>query len=522
MVVDRRQGLVETLIRLRVSEHPDSTWLKFKDQRITWGQTLSNCQRFANGLVELGVTPSDALGVICSNRPEFLWAHFGAGFIGATSIPINTSQRGNALEHIFNDAKVRWVVGEWNILEQLGSEIASCPHLDGIVAIDPPKYPTLNETRIVTFESLMCAQDSEPQVEVLSSPPAAGMLYTSGTTGPPKGVVSTKADPGGLLEILNALEVAAGETMYCALPLFHGNALLISTLGSMVLDAQLGLSERFSVSHFFDELKLYEAVEFNALGAIVSILMSRPPSSKDRDHQVRTVLSAGCPDHLWQDFEKRFGVKLVEFYGMVDAPGLLLNRDSVVGSMGKPVGGSEFALQSPNGNILGPGKIGELVFRTPLGKSTSYHNNQEATEEAWRDGWFHTGDLAETNPDGYYFFRGRMKESIRRRGENISPWEIESVVSTHPNVIECAAHAVPSSLGEDEVKLCVVLREPRSTSQQEIYDHCVGKMANYCLPRFIEVVEELPKTSTLKISYKDLRSRPLTDDTWEHDKEGTG
>ncbi len=505
-------GIVEQLIRSRTSLHPDDIWLKWEDSTFTWQEVLSYCQRIANGLIELGAVPGDIVGIICRNRPEFLWAHFGASFMGVKSVPINISQRGNALTHILNDSAAKFIIVERELLPDLSQLLESSPSVTKIIVIDCDE----KQGKYYSFEQLYDAPDCEPQVQVENAVGAAGMLYTSGTTGPPKGVVSDRVDGSGFLPILTAMGVSAGETMYCALPLFHGNGLLISTLGSMVLDAKLALSSKFSASRFFEEASKFEAVEFNALGAMISILLSRPVSSSDREHKIRTVLSAGCPPNRWREFEERFGVKLVEFYGMVDAPGLLLNQDGKIGSMGKPVGGCEFEVFDDADKPLPPGQVGELVFRTPLGASTSYHNNPEATNSAWRDGWFHTGDSAEKDDEGYFYFKGRKKESIRRLGENISPWEIESVVNAHPEVLESAAHAVPSELGEDEVKLCVVLDKDSSLTHSELFQYCQGKMASYCVPRYIEFVDAIPKTETLKIQYQKLRSTPFTPNTWDH------
>ena len=200
-----------------------------------------------------------------------------------------------------------------------------------------------------------------------------------------------------------------------------------------MLDAKFALAERFSASRFFDDCRRYDAVEFNTLGGMISILLKQPPRPDDADNPVRTVLSAGCPPDRWEEFERRFGVRIVEWFGMVDSPGFLLNTEGRVGSMGKPIGGIEFAgHRRRRANRSGPGAVGELVFRHPQGQLTYYHKLPEATETAYRGGWFHSGDLAERDDDGFYYYRGRKKESMRRLGENISAWEIETVVNGHP------------------------------------------------------------------------------------------
>jgi crotonobetaine/carnitine-CoA ligase len=345
-------------------------------------------------------------------------------------------------------------------------------------------------------------------------------MYTSGTTGPPKGIVATKYDTNPLQILLQTSGVQPGETMYTSLPLFHGNALLVSMLGSMLLDARFALGERFSASRFFNECRKYDAVEFNTLGGMISILLKQPPRPDDKDHPVRVVLDAGCPPGTWEEFERRFSVRIIEWFGMVDAPGILMNDVGKVGAMGKPVADLEFRVVDEDDNPLPPGEMGELVFRHPQGQLTHYHKLPEATEKAYAGGWFHSGDLAVMDEEGFFYYKGRKKESLRRRGENISAWEIESVVNQHPDVLESAVYAVPSELGEDEVKVEVALRPGVSLAPEELLDFCQGKMAHYAVPRYVEFVEALPKTATQRNQYATLRQRGITEQTWDREAVG--
>ena len=186
--------------------------------------------------------------------------------------------------------------------------------------------------------------------------------------------------------------------------------------------------------------------------------------------------------------------------------------------MGKPAGDVLFKVVDDNGVELSPGEVGELVLHHPLGRMSEYHNLPDATDDAYRDGWFHTGDLAETDTDGYFYYRGRKKESMRRRGENISAWEVESVLNRHPAIVECAAHAVPSELGEDEVKVVVVLKKGEHLDPSELLQYCEGKMAYYAIPRYVEYVDEIEKTPTQRIRYEELKKRGITSSTWDREK----
>jgi carnitine-CoA ligase len=514
--VARAQSAVEQVIRGHAAKQPKEIWLKWKDGGYTYADVLSNAQRAANGLVALGVKPGERVAIMMGNRPEFLWVHFGINFIGAHSVPINTSQRGATLQHILANSDSVAVVFEESLRDAVLSVKDKVPTLRATVVADGAAGGGVD----TTLEKLLDHADREPDVDVTEPSAAVGMMYTSGTTGPPKGVVATGYDMGPLQTVFGAIGVKPGETMYTALPLFHGNALLISAIGSISIGAKLALAEKFSASRFWDDCRKYDAVEFNTLGGMISILMKQPAKPNDRDNPVRVVLSAACPANVWKEFEDRFGVRLVEFYGMVDSPGFLLNDVGKVGSMGKPIGGVEFRVVDDDEKPLPAGKVGELVFRHPKGALTLYYKLPDATSEAYRGGWFHSGDLAEYDADGFYYFRGRKKASMRRRGENISAWEIESVLNEHPKILESAAYAVPSELGEDEVMVAVVIRPGEKLRPGEVLDFCQGRMAHYAVPRYVDFVEEIPKTGTHRVQYGILRERGITPTAWDREQAG--
>jgi crotonobetaine/carnitine-CoA ligase len=350
--VPRAQGPVEQIVRQRVAEHPDATWLKWQDDEVAWRDVLSNAQRAANGLLELGVRPGERVAILMGNRPEFLWAHLGIGFIGAASVPVNISQRGPTLQHILRDSGATAVIFTDDLRDALAAVAGDLTGLRHTVVVGGHAGNGADWD----FDRLMSGADREPEVELAEPAGSVGMMYTSGTTGPPKGVVAAKYDTTPLQTLLRTSGVRPGETMYTPLPLYHGNALLVSAIGSMILDAKLALAPRFSASRFWDDCRRYAAVEFNTLGGMISILLKQPPGPGDRDHQVRVVLSAGCPPDRWEEFQRRFGVRIIEWFGMVDSPGILLNDAGRVGSMGRSgVAGVEFRVVGENGRS-GPGR----------------------------------------------------------------------------------------------------------------------------------------------------------------------
>jgi carnitine-CoA ligase len=508
----RTRSALEQVFLQRVSDHPHDTWLKWQDTQYSWAQAVANIRRAANGFLELGVQPGERVAIMMGNRPEFLWAHFGLLLIGGVSVPVNISQRGPVLAHILRDSGAVVVVADGDLQQPLAAVRNELTSLRCAVVL----ASKVTGPRDVDFDWLMARSDADPDVTIPDGISTGGLMYTSGTTGPPKGVVATRGDWTPIARLLDASGVQAGETMYTALPLYHGNALGVSTVGSIMLDAKLALAPRFSASRFWDDCRRFEAVEFNTLGGMISILLKQPRGDGDRDHAVRTVLSAGCPAQAWEDFEKRFGVRIIEWFGMVDSPGILLNDVGRRGSMGRSgVAGVEFAVVGDDDRPLSPGQVGELVFRHPGGQMTHYHDLPEATEAAYRGGWFHSGDLASCDADGFFYYRGRKKESMRRLGENISAWEVESVLNSHPAILESAAYAVPSELGEDEVKVCVVRQQGAALSAEELVLFCQGQLAYFAIPRYVEFVDELPKTATHRNQYGVLRARGITPGTWD-------
>ena len=499
----------------RRDQHPDAPALVFEGRTLSWGEYATQSVQVANGLVDLGFGPGARVGMFLGNRPEFLFTYLGLNAARLAAVPVNTGQRGAALRHILAHSQARAVVVDAELVDALLGAWPD-PPFDIFVVGGDEGAPAAGRR----FEELISNRTTLPVLPTGPGQPV-GILYTSGTTGPPRGVVADGYDLRPAQVLLSHMGAEPGETVYTCLPLFHGNALMLSAMGSIWNDWVLALGKRFSASRFWDEIRSVGAVSFTALGAMIPILLKAPPSPGDRDHNVRTVVSAACPAWAWRAFEDRFGVRLVEFYGMVDSPGLLVNDVGRVGAMGRAVTGVDFRVVDDDDRPVSDGTIGELVFRHPSGRLTHYHNNPAATAEAYRGGWFHSGDLARRDTDGFFSFAGRKKASIRRRGENISAWEIENVVNQIDGVLECAAHPVSSELGEDEVKVAVVLRPGAALHPSELIARCEGEMASYAVPRYVEYRSELPKTATHRVRYAALNDEGITQETWDRDEQGS-
>ncbi len=509
---------LESVILQRRDAHPNETFLKWKDEEIAWGDFVDHLYAMVAGFWDAGIRAGERVAIMMGNCPEFLYTYYAMVFMGVGAVPLNTAQRGEALAYILNDSGASAIVIDEGLLEYFTSIRDRVPTVRLLVVRG--SIPS-SVGDAVTVEEWLKAGGGRPPIDPHVSIPADNILYTSGTTGPPKGVINRGINPTNIVKLWEPTGVRPGETVYTSLPLFHGNAIGVTTLGAIILDYKLALGERFSASRHWDECRKYNAVEFNTLGAMIPILLKQQERPDDGDNPVRVVLSAACPAYAWRPFEERFKLRLIEWFGMVDSPGFLMNTSGKVGSMGRPLPQFEFKVVDDNDLDLPPGKTGELIFRSSGGKAVAfYYGKEEATTEAWRNGWFHSGDLAWVDEEGDFYYAGRKKASMRRRGENISAWEIESVVNQHPSVLESAAHAVPSELSEDEIKLVVVLKPGQIATPEELLDFCWGKMAYYAIPRYVEFRGSLPKTGTHRIEYSVLKQEAFTDKTWDREAVG--
>ena len=349
---------------------------------------------------------------------------------------------------------------------------------------------------------------------------ATMLLFTSGSTGPSKACAIPHGYTLRQPEIFcEQLRITADDVLYAPFPLFHADGAIFTVAAALACGGTAALARKFSVSRFWADCRRHGATVFDYMGATLALLHKQPASPSDRDHLVR--LGWGVPSPPFADeFEQRFGLELVELYGLSDVGIVLYNRPGEPrkpGSCGHPIAAFDVRLRNEEGRDLGVDQVGELVVRAnePCVIMNEYYGNPAATAEAFRDGWFHTGDLLRRDAEGHHYFVSRLKDLIRRRGENISAFDVEQALLLHPDIVEAAAYGVPSELTEEDVMVCVVARPGSNLTAQAVSQWAEQHLARHMWPRYVELADALPRTPTEKTAKYLLKARGVTANTVE-------
>lgn len=455
--------------------------------------------RRAGALLAAGIRRGDRVALMCSNRVEQLETFLACGWIGAVAVPINTASQRPQLEYYLADSGARLLVIEEEFVDRLSAAVER-------VWVPGRSYPP----------------PTEPAEAAGVGPgdPLA-ILYTSGTTGPAKGVLCPHAQYYWWgVNTAEVLGVGPDDALVTTLPLFHINALNTFAQAALV-GCRTAIEARFSASGFWVTMRARGATVSYVLGAMVPILLAQPAGPAERAHSVRVMLGPGVPPAAAEEFRQRTGVALIEGYGSTETNFVLATRagEPHTGVMGKPRPGFHVRVVDEQDFEVPRGESGELVVRAdePFALALGYFGMPEKTVEAWRNLWFHTGDRVVCHPDGNFRFIDRLKDSIRRRGENISSYEVEEVLLAHGAVAAVAVYAVRSDLAEDEVMAAVVLREGASLDPRELARFCEARLPRFAVPRYVDIVSDLPRTENGKIQKHKLRERGVTASTWDRE-----
>jgi len=511
--------VLRNLVERHAHERGESVFALFSTgDQWSYARLRSNVRKVAASLQALGVKQDDFVLSWLPNGPHAVAVWFALNYIGAVYVPVNTSYRGRLLAHVIQNSGARLMVADARLADRLAEVETS--GLDTLVAVSG-SAPALEGIRCLDEDALSAAT-GEP-----SDPPRAIMpwdthaiIYTSGTTGPSKGVLSSYRHLAATTEALDT--VTSEDRALVNLPIFHVGG-TSGVYRMLVRGGSIALVEAFDTATFWDTVRKTGTTTMTLLGAMIPFLMKAEPTPRDRDHGLRQAIMVPLAEDA-AEFTARFDVDIYTVFNMteISCP-ILSERNPVVAkTCGRIRPGFEARVVDEHDMEVPHGTVGELMVRAdePWTMNHAYNANPEATARAWRNGWFHTGDAFRRDEAGNFFFVDRMKDAIRRRGENISSFEVEVEIGAHPKVRETAVVGVPSEFGEDEVMAIVAAVPGAEIDPVDIISFLTPRLPHFMVPRYIRFMAELPKTPTQKIEKHVLRSEGITQDTWDREQAG--
>jgi long-chain acyl-CoA synthetase len=485
---------IPALLQERALQNPEKIYLYFGNIEVSYKELNSITNRVARGLVSLGLRPGDKLCVMLPNCPEYVYLFLGAPKAGITLVPLNTALKQDELAFITDNSDARAFVTTPSFLD-LANKIRAASEL---IVVGGEKG-----TGDRAFAELL--EEADEAIDYSTPDSLASIVYTSGTTGRPKGVMLTQSNYiNNCRQSSATLEMKGDERAMCILPLFHVNGQVASILSPLQAGASLILTEGLSPRTFFDNLTRYSATSFSGVPTIYSILLNLPDREKyDLSSLRRCVCGAApMPVELFTQFEQAFNTIIIEGYGLSEGTCVStlnpIEGKRKIGSIGLPLKGQEVKIFDNEDRELGPNEIGEIVVRGP-NMMAGYYKNEAATAETLRNGWLHTGDLGKRDEDGYIYIVGRKKEMIIRGGENIYPKEIEEALYRHAAIKEAAVIGLPHKIWGEEVGAAIILKDGAQASGDDIIAYCRAHLADYKCPSRIFFCEQFPKTATGKI-----------------------
>ncbi|MGV0852647.1 AMP-binding protein [Mycolicibacterium phlei] len=470
------------LLDARAAEHPDRVMMIIDRTPVTFAQMRERSLAAAGALVDLGVGPGDTVALFAATCPEWVYYWLGAARIGAVTAAVNVANKGDFLAHCLRLSRAKLVLAD----AERASRVSGVP--------------------CVVME---CPGSGTVPVEVAGD--VGVLFFTSGTTGPSKAVATTweyLLSAAGA--VADAWELQAGEVLWSAMPLFHLSAAPM-VLTPLLRGSTTVLRAAFHPSEVLSDIRSCGAAGFAGVGVMVSMLYNQPPLPDDADNPLRFISAAPIDAALYRAIEQRYGVRVVTMYGLTEAfpiASKAVSEPGVPGTSGRVNPAFEVRIVD-----------GEITCRAtrPAVMSIGYVRDDGGVDP--HPEWFHTGDMGVLR-DGQLTYVDRVKDSLRRRGENVSSVEVESTVMQHPAVLEAAAVGVPSDLGEDDILVLVTLRQGATIDFVELLDFCAERMPYFCVPRYLEVLDELPKNAVGRIRKDVLRARGLTADTWDREAHG--
>lgn len=526
MAIPRGDHTVVHALRRAVQAHPNRPWIVTDDGRATYADVDLLSNRIANGLLGLGLMAADAVLVLMVDSIDYIALWVALSKIGAIEIPINVNYRGDILRHVINDSRAGFIVVGSELSGRVVDLAGDLPRLRSAIIHGGLPVGEMEGVAAVPFHAIVAGDHPighEPNGRDLMS-----VMYTSGTTGPSKGVTICHAHAYCYATAtVELLDIVPSDVYFAAgLPMFHVAGKWGVFLATAIVGCTAAMPGRFSASRFWEVVDRFGGTKAFLLGVMGNLLQRQPPAVDDRKHSLKKVVMAPLLADA-KTFVERFDIHLCTAFGATEfnTPILLHNADDApdaacVGRVRSDL--FEVRILDDNDDEVGPNELGELVVRSkfPWLITPGYWHQPEATLKAWRNLWFHTGDLGKYDEQGLFYFVDRKKDAIRRRGENISSMEVEGIVCQHRAVQECAVYPVASEFTEQEVMVAIVSKHDAIVDPVDLMRFLEAKMPYFMVPRYVDFVTSLPKTPSGKITKVDLRTRGLTPTTWDRETAG--
>jgi len=517
------------ILRDRAEAHPDRPYIRFGDgEWVTYGEINARASRIANALIARGLQKGECVSTLMPNSVDQVALWFGILRAGGVQSPINLAYRGDFLSWVINLPQSRFLVISDDLLDRLDHVADELPVLERVFVWSSGAPTGPNPTvPSEPFTVLDDAPDTDPGVEVTWVDDAR-IMFTSGTTGRSKGVIKQHAsDYFSGRTYNNVCGVTEDDVFYTCLPLFHSNAQVLNCYPAMIAGARIQIAARYSSTNFWREVTECGATILNTVSAMNYFIWNTPPGEYDRSHSVTRIMAMPAPKDIYDEFKERFGIRWHEGYGLTETGMVTYVPPGIEkpGSCGMASPGFEVSVVEPGTDRPVPnGTSGEIVvdMKLPNIVMRAYAGMPEKTAEDFKNLKLHTGDLGQMDDDGYLYFMDRVKDYIRRRGENVSSMEVERIVAGHPGVLEAAAVGVAADEGagsEQEILICIVPREG-VPDPHELLTYCADKMPYFAVPRYVRFMEHLPKTPTERVRKVELRDMGLGDDVYDRAKSG--
>jgi crotonobetaine/carnitine-CoA ligase len=531
--ISGEQSTIPELLARRLDADPDGEYLDIGGTKLTAAQVASTADRLANALAELGVEPGDRVATLVENSAEAMLAWWGTVVGGAVSVPINTAYKGDYLRHQLADSASRVLVVEADLfgrVERVAGQVDSLEH----VVVIAPSAPDLAGATTHTWDSLLDVDDAPLDVAIRPSD-LGTFIYTGGTTGPSKGCMLSHNYHGELAQQIGLCwGRTADDVVWTPLPLFHFNAISTAVVGTLLFGGRAAIYRRFSVSNFWPEMNRVGATITSTLGTMAYLLahdVDRPEMPRSGGPEANTTLrligAVPMPVEVDEIIRSRFGVTTFSgAYGVTEAsliswqPPGVENRPNAAGVLNDEY--FDVRIFDDDDQEVAAGSTGEIVIRPkrPHVMFEGYWGRPEATVETSRNWWYHTGDIARVDDDRYLYFVDRKADYLRRRGENISSFEVERILMGHGALADVAVHAVPSDLTEDDLKITATLEEGAALTEEELFRWAIDELPYFALPRYVEFRAELPRSPVGRVLKRQLRDQGVTEATWDAEAAG--